>query len=531
MTVEITNAGALRAPGLINITEIDGIPVAANVSTIKFTNTSVTNYDPATGSVDVTTGVGGGGDVSSNTGVSVDGEAVLFSGTGGKTIKRSTLTGMLKSAAGVQQVATPNTDYAPATTGTSILKALSGGFTDAAAGTDYLAPPSGSSILMANSGGALANAVAGTHYLAPNGNGSLLTNMTKSQVGLGNVDNTSDVNKPVSTAQQAALDLKAPKASPAFTGDINSLMLGTENFTIDASTNPRTITLGVFRINHKAGVAGTRPITLDIDCGGFGDTHAIAVNYRANGAQNGDENHIYEVLVDTTGTTGGNVQGLSVNKIGAGAVKVVAVEANSGVHVIEQNIGLDQAADTNFIYANGVYTDASAYFNNGTDIQFFVSNEDYVYFGNGIQFTSIDVDLLIPADDGGVIPTFEYSTGTQPNDWTAFSPVDGTNGFRQSGSITFGELTGWVVRSVNGVPNKFWLRIRRTNATAITPPTERTIHIIVSERFYWDALGLLDISKLEIRNLSTYSSVANAIEGGLPVGAVFKKADGTLMIV
>lgn len=35
--------------------------------------------------------------------------------------------------------------------------------------------------------------------------------VTKSQVGLGNVDNTSDVNKPVSTAQQAALDLKVDK--------------------------------------------------------------------------------------------------------------------------------------------------------------------------------------------------------------------------------------------------------------------------------------------------------------------------------
>jgi hypothetical protein len=32
---------------------------------------------------------------------------------------------------------------------------------------------------------------------------------TKAEVGLGNVDNTSDANKPVSTAQQAALDLKA----------------------------------------------------------------------------------------------------------------------------------------------------------------------------------------------------------------------------------------------------------------------------------------------------------------------------------
>lgn len=44
------------------------------------------------------------------------------------------------------------------------------------------------------------------------------TGLTKSHVGLGNVDNTADTAKPVSTAQQTALDLKAPLASPAFTG-------------------------------------------------------------------------------------------------------------------------------------------------------------------------------------------------------------------------------------------------------------------------------------------------------------------------
>lgn len=37
--------------------------------------------------------------------------------------------------------------------------------------------------------------------------------VTKAQVGLGNVDNTSDANKPVSTAQQAALDGKVDKVS------------------------------------------------------------------------------------------------------------------------------------------------------------------------------------------------------------------------------------------------------------------------------------------------------------------------------
>ena len=38
--------------------------------------------------------------------------------------------------------------------------------------------------------------------------------VTATQVGLGNVDNTSDLNKPVSTAQQAALDLKYDASNP-----------------------------------------------------------------------------------------------------------------------------------------------------------------------------------------------------------------------------------------------------------------------------------------------------------------------------
>jgi hypothetical protein len=47
-----------------------------------------------------------------------------------------------------------------------------------------------------------------------------LTNKTTARANLvlDQVNNTSDANKPVSTAQQAALDLKAPLASPTFTG-------------------------------------------------------------------------------------------------------------------------------------------------------------------------------------------------------------------------------------------------------------------------------------------------------------------------
>lgn len=46
--------------------------------------------------------------------------------------------------------------------------------------------------------------------------------LVKGDVGLGNADNTGDTNKPVSTAQQTALDLKAPIAAPAHTGAVTT---------------------------------------------------------------------------------------------------------------------------------------------------------------------------------------------------------------------------------------------------------------------------------------------------------------------
>ena len=51
------------------------------------------------------------------------------------------------------------------------------------------------------------------------------TGITKTDVGLANVDNTTDANKPISTATQTALDLKAPLAAPAFTGTATAVNL------------------------------------------------------------------------------------------------------------------------------------------------------------------------------------------------------------------------------------------------------------------------------------------------------------------
>ena len=66
----------------------------------------------------------------------------------------------------------------------------------------------------------LASATAASTYApiaSPTFTGTV-SGITKTMVGLGSVDDTADTAKPVSTAAQTALDLKAPLASPVLTG-------------------------------------------------------------------------------------------------------------------------------------------------------------------------------------------------------------------------------------------------------------------------------------------------------------------------
>lgn len=79
--------------------------------------------------------------------------------------------------------------------------------------------------------------------------------ITKSMVGLGNVDNTTDLNKPVSTATSTALGLKANLASPTFTGTVNGItaaMVGLGNVNNTSDLNKPISTATQTALNDKA---------------------------------------------------------------------------------------------------------------------------------------------------------------------------------------------------------------------------------------------------------------------------------------
>jgi hypothetical protein len=69
------------------------------------------------------------------------------------------------------------------------------------------------------------------------------TGLTKADVGLSNADNTSDANKPVSTAQQAALNLKEDKANKAAANGYASLDAGVRVPNAQMPTDPSFATV------------------------------------------------------------------------------------------------------------------------------------------------------------------------------------------------------------------------------------------------------------------------------------------------
>ena len=87
-----------------------------------------------------------------------------------------------------------------------------------------------------------------------------VSGIDKAMVGLGSVDNTTDASKPVSSATQTALALKAPLASPTFTGTVGGItkaMVGLENVDNTTDANKPVSTLTQTALAMKVNISDT----------------------------------------------------------------------------------------------------------------------------------------------------------------------------------------------------------------------------------------------------------------------------------
>lgn len=105
--------------------------------------------------------------------------------------------------------------------------------------------------------------------------------ITKTDLGLENLDNTADVNKPISTATQTALNLKAPLISPSFTTPALGVASATSinKVAVTAPTTSAILTIAdgkTFTASNTLTVSGTDGSTLNVGTGGTLGTGAYA---------------------------------------------------------------------------------------------------------------------------------------------------------------------------------------------------------------------------------------------------------------
>jgi len=264
------------------------------------------------------------------------------------------------------------------------------------------------------------------------------------------------------------------------------------NIVIDSRTAPSTHTQGIMRYEHTAAAVNTRVIELEVDAASFASTHAVRADLHATALAPGEVMIGYHVSADTSTSTGGMIEAVRVDKAGAGSADVHALHIDPGVDVIHQESGTFGALESAWENAVEVTSELN---DTGTDLTLFSSNSDILYIGDAAAFNALEVNLDTVAGGAGIKPTFEFSDDGGGG-WDTFTPVDGTDGFRETGIIewTIADLTNWQTDTVNAVANKFWIRITRTQASIPQDPIEDTIQISKTIEHGWDEDGNLSVN-------------------------------------
>jgi hypothetical protein len=326
-----------------------------------------------------------------------------------------------------------------------------------------------------------------------------VSGITKSMVGLGNVDNTSDLNKPISTATQTALNLKAPINSPTFTGTVSGItksMVGLGNVDNTSDLNKPISTATQTALNGKQNTLnGT----------GFVKASGTTISY---------DNSTYL----TTGTAASTYQTILTNPVtGTGTndyiVKFTSTGSTIGNSVIQEsggNIGIGKTPEAKLDVNGDLYTNGTSYnFNN-------VNNRNgYLYFDHpGVQVWKFglfnDNSSTLSLGNGGNFNRIFNITNNGNigiNDTTPLFTLDVNGTLNATGATTLGSTlavtgavtmndelnlsSGYLKRgyissgssSVTVGDNDTWVRLANAVSVSLTLPSAssfsgREIHVL-----------------------------------------------------
>lgn len=252
-------------------------------------------------------------------------------------------------------------------------------------------------------------------------------------------------------------------------------------------TSPSTLDTvdidGTLRIDHTSVEADDHALEIDVDADGFGDVKAIDINYITGDKASGEDEAVILINIDETAATGGNVAAIEVLATEGGADKMVGLFVGAGIGPIEQLSGVFANMDSALNIAVDVLAAVSS--GGAGNISMFVADNDTITIGDAAKFEELEFLLGTGSSGAGIAPIFEFSTGI--GTWAAFTPVDGTNGFRNTGVVAWldGDIPSWAT----GTGTEYLIRITRTRNSLTTTPIVDTVQIAAVTEYEWDKNG------------------------------------------
>lgn len=247
-------------------------------------------------------------------------------------------------------------------------------------------------------------------------------------------------------------------------------------------------------LTHTATFSDDHALGLTVDAAGFGNIEAVHISYTSGAIASGEDEAVILVDINETAATGGDVFGLEVLSTDGGADNIYGIKAGAVVAPILQESGsfANPTTGTN----NTTSTDVADMIDGstGTNTTIFVADNDYILIGAAAAFTEIEFIIETPAANPGIQPTFGYSI-SGAHQFTTFSPVDGTNGFRNTGVVAW-DAQDLTSHTTNDDTGTFDIKIIRTHNSAgsVSLFYAKTAATVV---YGWDKDGIVTVNTLE----------------------------------
>jgi len=238
----------------------------------------------------------------------------------------------------------------------------------------------------------------------------------------------------------------------------------------------------------EAATDGIGAVCIEVDADDYSSVRALEIEYNTGDYQPGERASVIKVSLDDTEAVSSDAtteidfvnllttstRGLEKHGIHVGQSFTDAFRVSGGVEE-DPDYGYTVVPDLPEDKVTGVPPDGTAFLEgSASDTLMFLADNDYILIGSDATFEAIDV-ILVAGANQPILEEYYYSTGA--GTWATLVVEGTTNGFTQSGTITFNAPAAWALSNLTqpagaAISNAFYVKIVRTRNNLGAYPQE-----------------------------------------------------------